>query len=134
MIKSQVGVEFAAKNPVSIEWGDAQDAYLNGKIHPPFNEAQVLHEIKHHLPAQSALKDFIHHNSLHAYQHLKFYEAIFKAAKIFGYQVTLQLEEFRQNMQKLGADWCPFVPLMYQRHVRAGLCGDSSSSPLMRGA
>nr|WP_290927710.1 putative inorganic carbon transporter subunit DabA [Haliscomenobacter sp.] len=96
MIKSQVGVEFAAKNPVSIESVDAQDAYLNGKIHPPFDEAHVLHEIKHHLPAQSALKDFIHHNSLHAYQHLKFYEAIFKAAKIFGYQVTLQLEEFRQ--------------------------------------
>ena len=96
MIKSQAGVEINVTIPVSVEWVDVQDAYLNGKIHPPFDEAQVLHEIKHHLPAQSALKDFIHHNSLHAYQHLKFYEAIFKAAKIFGYQVTLQLEEFRQ--------------------------------------
>ena len=61
-----------------------------------YNEAHILHELKHFLPSQSALKDFIHHNSLHAYQHLPFYKAIFKASKIFGYQVTLQLEEYRQ--------------------------------------
>lgn len=61
-----------------------------------FNEAHVLHELKHFLPAQQALKDFIHHNSLHAFQHLKFYDAIFKASKIFGYQVHLQLSEYRQ--------------------------------------
>jgi hypothetical protein len=36
-----------------------------------FNEAQVIHELKHFLPAQQALKDFIHHNSLHAFQHMK---------------------------------------------------------------
>ncbi len=61
-----------------------------------YNEQHILEELKHYLPAQSALKDFIHHNSLHAYQHLTFYKAIFKASKIFGYQVTLQLEEYRQ--------------------------------------
>ncbi|MEJ7693603.1 DUF2309 domain-containing protein [Daejeonella sp.] len=56
----------------------------------------TLHELKHFLPSQTPLKDFIHHNSLHAYQHMKFYDAIFKASKTFGYQVTLQLKEFRQ--------------------------------------
>lgn len=61
-----------------------------------FNEAHVLHELKHYLPAQQALKDFIHHNSLHAFQHMKFFDAIFKASKIFGFQVHLQLEEFRE--------------------------------------
>ena len=66
---------------------------MNSRV---FDEKHVLRELKHYLPSQSALKDFIHHNSLHAYQHLKFYEAIFKASKIFGYQVTLQLGEFRQ--------------------------------------
>ncbi len=75
----------------------AQDFAENGKIHQKqFDEAHVLHELKHFLPAQSALKDFIHHNSLHAFQHLHFYEAIFKASAIFGHQVTLQLDEFRQ--------------------------------------
>lgn len=61
-----------------------------------FDVDHVLHELRHFLPAQASLKDFIHHNSLHAYQHMKFYDAIFKASKIFGYQVTLQLKEFRQ--------------------------------------
>lgn len=61
-----------------------------------FNEAHVLHELKHFLPSQQALKDFIHHNSLHAFQHMKFYDAIFKASKIFGFQVHLQLPEYRQ--------------------------------------
>lgn len=60
-----------------------------------FNEAHAIHELKHYLPSQQALKDFIHHNSLHAFQHLKFYEGIFKASAIFGYQVHLQLHEYR---------------------------------------
>ena len=69
---------------------------MNNSLHKSFDEHHVLHELKHFLPAQTSLKDFIHHNSLHAYQHLKFYDAIFKASSIFGYQVTLQLTEFRQ--------------------------------------
>ena len=62
---------------------------------PTFNEQHVLHELKHFLPSQSPLKDFIHHNSLHAFQHLKFFEAIFKASKIFGFQATTPLADFR---------------------------------------
>ena len=66
-----------------------------------FDEADVIHELKHFLPSQQALKDFIHHNSLHAFQHTKFYDAIFKASKIFGFQVHLQLPEYRE-MYKTG--------------------------------
>ena len=51
-----------------------------------FDEQHILHELKHYLPTQTPLKDFIHHNSLHAFQQMKFYDAIFKASKIFGYQ------------------------------------------------
>jgi uncharacterized protein YbcC (UPF0753/DUF2309 family) len=71
----------------------------NGRAH--FDEAHVLHELKHFLPSQQALKDFIHHNSLHAFQHMKFYDAIFKASKIFGFQAHLQLPEYRE-MYKTG--------------------------------
>ena len=66
------------------------------KAHAHFSETHVLQELKHFLPSQQALKDFIHHNSLHAFQQMKFYDAIFKASKIFGFQVSLQLSEFRQ--------------------------------------
>src|SRR5688572_14434488 len=62
----------------------------------PFDEKHVLHELKHYLPSQTPLKEFIHHNTLHAFQKLKFYDGIFKAGKIFGYQVTIQLSEFRE--------------------------------------
>lgn len=61
-----------------------------------FDVAHTIHELKHFLPSQHALKDFIHHNSLHAFQQMKFYDAIFKASKIFGFQVHLQLNEYRQ--------------------------------------
>ena len=61
-----------------------------------FNEDHVVDELKHYLPSQLALKDFIHHNTLHVFQHMKFYDAISKASKIFGFQVSLQLPEYRQ--------------------------------------
>ena len=77
----------------SINDDNVNGTITSGKV---FDVDHVLHELKHFLPSQTPLKDFIHHNSLHAYQHMKFYDAIFKASKIFGYQVTLQLTEFRQ--------------------------------------
>ena len=61
----------------------------------PFDEHHVLHELKHYLPEQSALKDFIHQNTLHAFQNLKFHDAVRKASQMFGYKVSLSLDEFR---------------------------------------
>ena len=61
-----------------------------------FNEHDVLHELKHYLPAQAPLKDFIHHNTLHAFQNLKFHDALRYASKMFGYKTSLSLEEYRK--------------------------------------
>jgi uncharacterized protein len=63
--------------------------------HHVFDEHEVLHELKHFLPAQAPLKDFVHHNTLHAFQHQNFYKAIRNASAIFGYKVSLSLEEYR---------------------------------------
>jgi len=60
-----------------------------------FDEHQVLHELKHYLPAQAPLKDFIHHNTLHAFQGLKFPEALRTASVTFGYKVSLSLHDYR---------------------------------------
>src|SRR5688572_12149734 len=65
-----------------------------------FNEHVVLHDLKHYLPAQAPLKDFIHHNTLHAFQHLKFYEATANAREIFGYKVSLTLNDYRNLYQQ----------------------------------
>jgi hypothetical protein len=64
-----------------------------------FNEHEVLHELKHFLPAQAPLKDFIHHNTLHSFQNLKFYDALHQAAKIFGFKTTLSLNDYRNLYQ-----------------------------------
>ncbi|HEX6461767.1 MAG TPA: DUF2309 domain-containing protein [Candidatus Saccharimonadales bacterium] len=60
-----------------------------------FDESHLLHVLKHYLPTQGPLKDFVHHNTLHAFQDVKFYDAIYKASAIFGYQTTLTLTEYR---------------------------------------
>jgi uncharacterized protein YbcC (UPF0753/DUF2309 family) len=75
------------------------------KSHSTGNEGQfdlkaVVHELKHYLPAQSTLKDFIHHNTLHAFQDQKFHAGIRNAAEIFGYKVSLQLDEYREAFAK----------------------------------
>lgn len=60
-----------------------------------FNLDKTLHELKHYLPSQKTLKDFIHHNTLHPFQNERFYDGIFRASKIFGYKATLQLQDYR---------------------------------------
>jgi uncharacterized protein YbcC (UPF0753/DUF2309 family) len=62
-----------------------------------FNESAVLHHLKHYLPAQAPLKDFIHHNTLHAFQDRPFYEALRHASSVFGYKTLLSLDDYRHN-------------------------------------
>ena len=57
----------------------------------------AVQEMKHYLPAQASLKDFIHHNPLHAFQHERFFSGIGRASAIFGYKVTLSLAEYRHR-------------------------------------
>lgn len=68
-----------------------------------FREDLLIHDLKHYLPAQAPLKDFIHHNSLHAFQHETFYEALKEAADTFGYRTFLSLAEYREryNAQRI---------------------------------
>lgn len=64
--------------------------------HKGFHVEHVLHELKHYLPAQAPLMDFVHHNTLHAFQHLPFHEALRKAQTTLGYQVYLSIDQFRE--------------------------------------
>jgi uncharacterized protein len=60
-----------------------------------FSEQEILNQLSHYLPAQAPLKDFIHHNTLHAFQREKFHYALRRAAKIFGYKTLLSVDEYR---------------------------------------
>jgi len=64
-----------------------------------FDEHKLLHDLKHYLPAQAPLKDFIHHNSLHAFQTESFFEALKDASDTFGYRTYLSLTEYRKMYQ-----------------------------------
>lgn len=65
-----------------------------------FNLEKSIEHIKHYLPSQWALKDFIHHNTLHAFQHKSFFEGLNDAYEVFGYKVTLSISEFQAEYKK----------------------------------
>ena len=68
--------------------------------HSSFDVQHVLHHLKHYLPAQNPLKDFVHHNTLHAFQDKHFFEALHQASQVFGYKTYLSIEVFRNRFHK----------------------------------
>ncbi|MBI3133893.1 MAG: DUF2309 domain-containing protein [Bacteroidetes bacterium] len=66
-----------------------------------FDEHHLLHNLKHYLPAQAPLKDFVHHNTLHEFQDQKFHDGLAMASKMLGYKVYLSLNEYR-NLYNAG--------------------------------
>jgi len=65
-----------------------------------FNLKETLHKLEHYLPRQAPLKDFIHHNTFHAFQGDNFDEALAKAQQILGYKVFLSLVDYRELYQQ----------------------------------
>ena len=66
---------------------------------PIFDEVKTLDKLRHYLPAQAPLKDFVHHNTLHSFQELNFFDALQKSALIFGNRTTLSLREYRKRFK-----------------------------------
>lgn len=60
---------------------------------------ESIERAAHLLPAQGPITVFIHHNTLHAFEHLPFDEAVEQAAKIFGCHPYLPKAQYREALR-----------------------------------
>ena len=61
-----------------------------------FDEAFVIKQLKHYLPSQAPLKDFVHHNPLHSFQQYSFKIGTQNAKRLMGQRTLLSMEEYQQ--------------------------------------
>ena len=68
------------------------------QAHPPHLD-HVIHHIGHLLPAQGPIGVFVHHNTLHAFQHLPFHEAVVEAQRRLEVKGYLDEDIFRSHFR-----------------------------------
>ncbi|MES2738414.1 MAG: DUF2309 domain-containing protein [Verrucomicrobiota bacterium] len=62
--------------------------------------AHLLDHAAHYLPAQGPIGVFIHHNTLHAFQHQPFEQAVVEAAQIFKTEPYMSEEAYQKERQR----------------------------------
>ena len=80
-----------------------------------FVEEATLHKLSHFLPAQNPLKDFVHHNTLHAFQDKDFFTALQESSEIFGYKTFLPLSDFRNKLKNNQINAAILDKIIYQK-------------------
>lgn len=69
---------------------------MNGKEHL----WHVVEHLAHLLPDQGPIGVFIHHNTLHAFQHLPFERAVLEASRLFGTEPYWPESRFRRELSR----------------------------------
>jgi uncharacterized protein YbcC (UPF0753/DUF2309 family) len=75
-----------------------RDAAPSGEPAPAHPLARTIDRIAHLLPAQGPISIFIHHNTLHAFEHLPFEEAVEHAAVRLGREPYLPEARYRDKL------------------------------------
>ena len=77
-----------------------QHTLADAAASPKHTLTVALDHAAHLLPAQGPIGVFIHHNTLHAFEHLEFHEAIAAAHRAFGAEGYLPEREYRASLAK----------------------------------
>jgi hypothetical protein len=62
--------------------------------------ASIIEEIGHYLPTQGPIKTFVHHNTLHHFEGLEFFEAVDAAADIYGANTALPEATYQKFLEQ----------------------------------
>lgn len=81
----------------------SSDKYLESSTG---NINSCIEELAHWLPAQGPIREFIHHNTLHAYQDRSFFDGVRIASQMYGAKTGLSFSEYR-NLYRQGkiSEW-----------------------------
>jgi hypothetical protein len=79
---------------------------------------EVIERAAHVLPAQGPIGVFVHHNTLHALQHLPFEEAVVQAAQIHGAEPFLRESRYREEFAR-GRIAAADLDAVIERELRA---------------
>jgi len=73
---------------------------LSEHSNPKDHLRHVLQHVAHFLPAQGPIGVFIHHNTLHAFQHLPFEKAVLEASHLFHTEPYMPEDKYREAMRR----------------------------------
>lgn len=59
----------------------------------------LVKHVAHWLPTQGPIKEFVHHNTLHAYQNYSFYDGCLIASRMYASRAFLPLSEYRGSFR-----------------------------------
>lgn len=62
--------------------------------------AHLIHELGHYLPSQPPLHAFVHHNTLHNFEHLGFEDAVVEAGKLYQAEPFLSEFDYHQHFAR----------------------------------
>ncbi|QDT12504.1 DUF2309 domain-containing protein [Planctomycetes bacterium K23_9] len=61
--------------------------------------SEAIEHAKHYLPAQGPISIFVHHNTLHSFEHLPFDQAVIEGGKRYGCEPYLSEDRYRQELR-----------------------------------